>query len=104
MVPQSQVIRNWLGDAPYLFAVTDVKRFNRDGPGADLEAAEFIAPNPATCKVFNLTHLHQLADGDRVLEHAIVVLHPYERADLNALQGTVAAGRVRRIFVLIWSP
>jgi hypothetical protein len=50
MVPQSQVIRNWLGDAPYLFAVTDMKRFNRDGPGADLEAAEFIAPNPATRK------------------------------------------------------
>lgn len=104
MVPQSEVIRNWVGDAPYLFAVTDVKKFNRDGRSADLEAAQFIAPDTATRKVFNLADLHQLADGDRVLGHAIIVLHPYERADLTALQEAVTAGRVRRVFVLIWSP
>lgn len=104
MVPQSQVIRDWVGDAPYLFAVTDVKKFSRDDRGADLEAAEFIAPDLATRKIFNLADLHQLTDGDRVLEHAIIVLHPYERADLDALQQAVTAGRIHRVFVLIWSP
>lgn len=44
MVPNSALIRDWLGAPPYLFAVTDTKKFTPDGRGANLEAADFIAP------------------------------------------------------------
>ncbi len=65
MVRQSAVIRRWLAESPYLFAVTDVKKFNRDGRSADLETADFIAPDPTSRKVFNISELAGLArDGN----------------------------------------
>jgi len=38
MATSSARIRDWLGDGPYLFAVTDVRKFNRIDHSADLEA------------------------------------------------------------------
>ena len=54
MVPQSAGIREWIGETPYLFAVTDVKKFNHVDRGADVEAAEYIAPSKADRIVFNI--------------------------------------------------
>ena len=47
MVPQSTVIREWIGEAPYLFAVTDVKEFNRDDRNADHLGVRRTAPGDA---------------------------------------------------------
>jgi hypothetical protein len=104
MAPQSAVIRDWLGDAPYLFAVTDVKKFNRDGRSADLETAQFIAPDAATRKVFNITELGGLAREDKVIDHAVVILHPYDQKDLDALASAAKDDALKKVFVMIWSP
>lgn len=104
MVPQSQVIRDWAGKAPYLFAVMDVMKFNSDDRDADLEAAEFIAPDDANRRIFNVTDLGGLTNDHGAFDHTIIVLHPHERADLNALRHAVNSGGVRRVFVLVWSP
>jgi len=78
MVPQSAVIRNWIGAAPYLFAVTDAKKFNHDDRGADVEAAEYIAPDKSERIVFDISELARLGREDKVIDHAVVVLHPFE--------------------------
>ncbi|WP_231901772.1 hypothetical protein [Microbacterium sp. T32] len=103
MIPQSAVIRDWIGDPPYLFAVTDVKKFNHDDRGADVEAAEFIAPEKADRIVFNIRELGSLEREDEVIDHAVVVLHPYEQRELETIRRAVEADSTGRLFVLIWS-
>ena len=104
MVPQSAVIREWIGEAPYLFALTDVKKFNRDDRSADLETADYIAPDPTSRKVFNISELAGLAGDGKKLDHAIVVLHPKDARDLEALASAVENESSNRVFVMIWSP
>lgn len=103
MVPQSAVIRKWIGPSPYLFAVTDVKKFNHDDRGADIEAAEYIAPNKSERVVFNISELARLGDENEVIDHAVVVLHPFEQRELETIRRAVEAGSVGKLFVLIWS-
>ncbi|MDF1480368.1 hypothetical protein PYV02_14890 [Leifsonia sp. H3M29-4] len=104
MVPQSAVIRDWIGPAPYLFAVTDVKKFNSEGRSADLETAKFIAPDASTRKVFNISELGGLRREDRVIDHAVVILHPYGERDLDALGDAVKDDVFKKVLVIIWSP
>lgn len=103
MVPQSAVIREWIGALPYLFAVTDVKKFNLDDRGADVDAAEYIAPNKSERVVFNISELARLEREDEVIDHAVVVLHPFGQRELDTIQRTVEADSVGQLFVLIWS-
>jgi hypothetical protein len=103
MVPNSARIREWLGVPPYLFAVTDTKKFTPDGRGADVEAADFIAPSGTERLVFNMTDLAQIVDQEKTLDHAIVVLHPYKQQDLDILSEAITRGRLDRVFVMIWS-
>ncbi len=103
MVPNSALIREWLGTPPYLFAVTDTKKFTPNGRGADVEAAEFIAPPGTERLVFNMTDLAQIIEQDKTLDHAIVVLHPYKQQDLEVLGDAITRGRLCRVFVMIWS-
>lgn len=103
MIPQSAVIRDWIGDPPYLFAVTDVKKFNLDDRGADVEAAEFIAPKKADRIVFNIRELSSLERDDKVIDHAVVVLHPYEQRELETIRRAVEADSIGKLFVLVWS-
>ncbi|MDH6180771.1 hypothetical protein M2152_000953 [Microbacteriaceae bacterium SG_E_30_P1] len=104
MVPQSAVIRDWLGQAPYLFAVTDVKKFNHNDRSADLETGDFIAPSAADRRVFNVSELGGLSRQDKVLDHAVVILHPYGERDLDALGDAVKHDALGKVFVMIWSP
>jgi hypothetical protein len=103
MIPQSALIRDWIGDPPYLFAVTDVKKFNHDDRGADVEAAEFIAPEKSDRIVFNIRELGSLERDDKVIDHAVVVLHPYEQRELETIRRAVEADSLGKLFVLIWS-
>ena len=102
MVAQSAVIREWLGEPPYLFAVADAKKFQTDRP-ADLETAEFIAPDASTRKAFSIEELAGLGRRDEVLDHAIVILHPYEQRDLEALADAVKHDSLGKVFVMLWS-
>jgi len=104
MVPQSAVIREWIGEPPYLFTVTDVKKFTRNDRGADVEAAEYIAPDAATRKVFNISELPKLKREDKAIDHAIVVLYPHGQQELETIRETIGADSFVRLFVLIWSP
>ncbi|WP_241985315.1 hypothetical protein [Cryobacterium sp. TMS1-20-1] len=104
MEPQSAVIREWIGEAPYLFAVTDVEKFVNDERGADVEAAEFVAPDRTTRTLFNIREVGMLKRDDKVIDHAIAVLHPFEQRDLELIREAVETGSVSRLFVLVWSP
>ena len=103
MVPQSVVIRDWVGAAPYLLAVTDAEKFNRDDRGADIEAAEYIAPDKAERVVFDIKELARLGREDKVIDHAVVVIHPFEQRELETIRRAVEADSVGKLFVLIWS-
>jgi hypothetical protein len=81
-----------------------VKKLNRDDRSADLETAEFIAPDAATRKVFNISELAGLASEDKVIDHAVVILHPYGERDLDALGNAAKQEVLKKIFVMIWSP
>ena len=102
MVPQSAVIRDWVGAAPYLFAVTDAKKFNHDNRGADVGAAEYIAPDKSERVVFDISDLARLGREDKVIDHA-VVLHPSEQRKLETIRRAVDADSIGKLFVLIWS-
>jgi hypothetical protein len=103
MIPQSAVIRDWIGDPPYLFAVADVKKFNHNDHGADIEAAEFIALEKADRIVVNIRELGSLEQEGKVIDHAVVVLHPYEQRELETIRRAVEADSIGKLFVLIWS-
>lgn len=103
MVPQSAVIREWIGNAPYLFAVRNSDKFQSER-SAERETVEFIAPDAASRRVFSIGKLAALSYEDKVLNHGIVVLHPYEQRDLDTLALAVANGLLTKVFVMIWSP
>jgi hypothetical protein len=105
MVPQSAVIREWLGEPPYLFAVKDIRDFSPNSRrDADFETGKFIAPDSASRKVLAIQQLGRLDGADRTVTSAVVVLHPFEDADLEALARAVNGGSLERVFVMIWSP
>lgn len=104
MVAQSATIRDWIGEEPYLFAVTDVKKFNHDGRDADIETAQFIAPNSSTRKAVNIIELDRLPRDQQVIDRAVVILHPYDVRDLDALASAIKHESLRKVFVMIWSP
>lgn len=104
MGSSSARIREWLGDGPVVFAVTDTRKFNRADRSADLEAAEYIVPGRAWHHVVDIADLTRLADDDGVVNAAVVVLHPFDQRDCEALSEMTESAAVGRVFVLIWSP
>jgi len=104
MVPQSTIIRDWLGESPYLFAVVDTKEFTPDERGVDFEAAKFIAPDPTTRKAFNIAELATLIRNNEVINHPVMVLHPRDQRSLETIREAVESKSVSRLCVLVWSP
>ncbi|WP_251051631.1 MULTISPECIES: hypothetical protein [unclassified Microbacterium] len=47
--------------------------------------------------------LSRLDREDKVIDHAIVVLHPFEQRELETVRRAVEADSVGKLFVLIWS-
>jgi hypothetical protein len=103
MVSSSARIREWLGDGPMVFAVTDKRKFN-GAHSADREAAEYIAVGRARPDVVDIADLTSLADDDRLVNVVVVVLHPFDQRDCEALSEMIGSEAVSRVFVLIWSP
>ncbi|MEU4244219.1 hypothetical protein [Actinoplanes sp. NPDC026619] len=103
MVSSSARIRDWLGDEPVVFAVTDKRKFN-GAHSADLEAAEYIVEGRARHDVVDIAALTRLADDDRMVKIAVVVLHPFDQQDCEALSEMIGSQAAGRVFVLIWSP
>jgi len=103
MIPQSAVIRDWLGEPPYVFATWDMKKYKSDN-SADLEFVQYVTPAAANRRVIDLSDLRALGDGDRRLAVPLVVLHPFKEADCDLVREVFEANAVDRIFVIVWSP
>jgi hypothetical protein len=103
MIPQSAVIRDWLGDPPYVFATWDMKKYQSSN-SADREFVQYLTPASADRRIVNLSELRALTDGDRRLAAPLVVLHPYKDADCDLVQEAFEANAVDRMFVIVWSP
>ena len=103
MIPQSAVIRGWLGDPPFVFATWDMKKYKSDN-SADREFVQYLAPSSTDRRVIDLSELRALADGERRLTAPLVVLHPYKDADCDLVREVFEAGTVERMFVIVWSP
>jgi len=102
MVSSSARIREWLGDGPMVFAVTDKRKFN-GANSADREAAEYIVVGRAY-DVVDIADLTRLADDDRLVNVAVVVLHPFDQRDCEALNEMIGYEAASRVFIMIWSP
>lgn len=102
MIPQSAVIREWLGNAPYAFMVADVAAINTARP-ADLEYINFIEPDASQRRVFSFSALREFAQAGASLDHAITLVHPYREGDCELLREVIQTGRIARLFVIVWS-
>lgn len=103
MASSSARIRAWLGDGPVVFAVRDKRKFS-DARSADLETAKYIVAGRVGNDVVDIADLTRLADGDRLVNVAVVVLHPFNRGDCEVLSEMIGSEAASRVFVLIWSP
>ena len=103
MRQQSAVIREWLGDPPFVFATTDWKRYQGES-SADREFVTYIASASDKRRVIELSALGELRGSDNSLTRPLVVLHPYKTQDCDLLREIVGVASVARLFVIIWSP
>lgn len=104
MESQSGVIREWLGEGPYLFAVVDTQQVNAEDRPADLEFVEYVAPEVSPRRIFDISELARSEREGQVMNHAVVIVHPFDERELEAIRGAVVAGTVERLFVMLSSP
>lgn len=103
MGQQSAVIRNWLGDPPYVFLTPNLNKYEKEHD-ADREFVEYVAADATSRRILALTDLDEFGrEGDSVLDCSVVVLHPYEERGCEMLRRVIRNGRVARIFVIIWT-
>jgi hypothetical protein len=103
MPHQSAVIREWLGDPPFVFATADRKKY-QGGSSADREFVNYTAPASDERRVVELSELGELRDLANSLTRPLVVLHPYKDRDCDLLRKIVEVASIARLFVIIWSP
>jgi hypothetical protein len=103
MRQQSAVIREWLGNPPYVFATADRKKYQQES-SADREFVTYVAPATDEQRVIDLSALGELRRSDKSLTRSLVVLHPYKEQDGDLLREIVGVASVARLFVIIWSP
>lgn len=102
MESRSKAIRDWIGGAPYIFAVVETERLNEDRP-ADLEVIEHIAPEASTRMVLDIAEIPRMSREDKSIEHAIVV-HPQNEREFEYVRDAVDSETIERLFVMVWSP
>jgi hypothetical protein len=100
MAEQSALVRHWLGERQYVFAVTDTTKLNDAGRPADVEVIDYMASSPRQPVVVDFAALRGLGDG---AETAVVAVHPYEDRELESIRHLVEAGGCDRVFVMLWS-
>ena len=75
MRQQSAVIREWLGDPPFVFATADRKKYQQAN-SADRSFVTYIAPATTEQRVIDLSALRELRRPDKSLTRSLVVLYP----------------------------
>lgn len=102
MPAQSEAIRAWLGDRPYLFATTDLMQY-QDPSSADAEFVAFIAPSMADRHVIEMGDLRRLSRDRAQQSCSVVVVHPTGNRECELMRSLVTAGSVDRVLVIVWS-
>ncbi|ROQ16232.1 MULTISPECIES: hypothetical protein [unclassified Curtobacterium] len=103
MTAQSVVIRDWLGPGPYVFAVSDADAFGVDDQDADAEAAGYLDADAVNRSVLSTRRLPRFSTSADVTLQTVVVLHPFEESDLEAIRKVADANSLRKLFILVWS-
>ena len=103
MVPQSAVIRDWLGEPPYVFAASDPKRLHEPN-SADMEFVNYVAREKGLRRIVGPAELRKYAQEPNRFNGTLTVLHPYEHDHCDLLKELVDNDRVARLFVIVWSP
>lgn len=103
MVPQSTVIREWLGEPPYVFAASDPKRLQKPN-SADMEFIGYVALQNDSRRIVGISELRKLAKHGERFDRTLTVLHPHEQDDCELLWKLVDGDLVARLFVIVWSP
>lgn len=103
MVPQSTVIRDWLGKPPYVFAASDQKRLQQPN-SADMEFVSYVALQSGSQRILDISGLRKLNQQSERFNGTLTVLHPHELDDCELLRELVEGDRVARVFVIVWSP
>lgn len=103
MVPQSARIRDWLGDLPLLLVTSDLKKY-RDEHSADREFVRYLLGDAPSPKIVTFPDFDQLRRPGDAVSACVVALHPYGEQDCEALREVVVAGRLARVFVIVWAP
>lgn len=103
MVPQSAVIREWLGEPPYIFAASDPMKLQEPN-SADMEFVNYVAVEKGSQRIVGIAELRKLGQESRRFNGTLTVLHPYEQDDCELLRELIDNDRVDRLFVVVWSP
>ena len=101
MPAQSVIVRDWLGDPPYIFAASNPQRLT-EPRSADMEFIEYVAGDKAY-RIVSIQELRKLGPQMQRFEGTLTVLHPREE-DFELLREVVSGDLVARLFVIIWSP
>ncbi len=102
MAENSALIRDWVGEAPFLFAVPDAPKFKASPRNLDREAADFVAPAGIERNVFSFADFAQLRDEKTGLDRCVIAIHPRRREDVEIIRELADGGVLNRVFVLIW--
>jgi hypothetical protein len=103
MVPQSARIRDWLGDLPLLLATSDLKKY-KDQHSADREFVRYLLGDAPRPPIMTFAELDELRRPGDPVSACVVALHPYGEYDCETLRKIVVAGRLARVFVIVWAP
>jgi hypothetical protein len=102
MVPQSAVIRDWLGKAPHLFAVADPAYVHKKPQSIDRETLQYIAPTAESRHIVSIAQLRSLGADGATYDHAIAILHPHDDTNADAVREFLTAGTFSRALVMVW--
>lgn len=103
MVPQSAVIRDWLGEPPYVFAASDPERLQKPN-SADIEFINYVVLDKGSRQIVGIAELRKLVQDGKRFNGTLTVLHPHEQDDCELLRELVNNDGVARLFVVVWSP
>jgi hypothetical protein len=100
---QSAAIREWLRPEPFVFAVIDTKQLTPRGRGGDVEAIDYLSPEPAARHAVNIVDLPRHGTTDDAKSINVVVIHPHDERELDATRRFIEAGICERVFVMLWT-
>ncbi|MFJ2543053.1 hypothetical protein [Microbacterium sp. NPDC087589] len=98
MAQRGSRIREWLGGEPFIFLDP------APGKRRSADAAVFASIVPPDARQVVTSFAEFDAAGQQTLDHGVTVMFPFEERECESLRELIVSARVRRIFVMVWSP